>query len=290
MSPPSAVADVRARLLAGLPVSDRRIEVAGITTAVVEGGDGPPLVLLHGANASAVMWLRVLPDLVERYRIIAPDLPGHGATDAHATSLGAERVLAWLDELIAKTCPEPPLVVGNTLGGAIAARFAIAHPERVRRLVLVDPLGLETFVPRPEFGMALGAFVADPSPETYDRLWQQCAFDVEPLRASLGARWKQLETYSLAGARDPRLVAVQQSLMGAFVMTPIPERELAALRVPTALIWGRGDRAIAVSVGEAASARYGWPLDVIDAAGDAAPLEQPADFARALRRADRDRV
>lgn len=70
----------RARLLAGVPVTERRVEAAGITTTVLEGGDGPPLVLLHGPGESAVNWRWVLPDLVRTHRVVAPDLPAHGSS------------------------------------------------------------------------------------------------------------------------------------------------------------------------------------------------------------------
>ena len=61
---PTTHHDPRARLLAGLPVAERRMQLAGISTAVLEGGAGSPLVLLHGPGESAPKWLRVLPELV----------------------------------------------------------------------------------------------------------------------------------------------------------------------------------------------------------------------------------
>lgn len=91
--------------------------------------------------------MRVIPDLGATHRVIAPDLPGHGASKGANGSLDADRVLAWLGHLIEQTCPSPPALVGHVLGGAIAARFAIEHEDRLRRLVLVDALGLGQFRP-----------------------------------------------------------------------------------------------------------------------------------------------
>src|SRR5688500_12533789 len=93
----------RARLLAGIPVTERRLQLAGVATAVLEGGDGPPVVLLHGPGANAAHWMRVLPDLVRSHRVIAPDLPGQGASEVTEGTLDAHRVLAWLGELIDHT-------------------------------------------------------------------------------------------------------------------------------------------------------------------------------------------
>ena len=63
-SRPPVSQDARERLLAGMPVTERRLELAGVSTAVLEGGDGPPVVLLHGPGEYAAKWMRVIPDLV----------------------------------------------------------------------------------------------------------------------------------------------------------------------------------------------------------------------------------
>jgi pimeloyl-ACP methyl ester carboxylesterase len=102
----------------------------------LEGGDGPPVVLLHGPGEYGAKWLRVIPGLVTTHRVIVPDLPGHGTSKVIEGALDADRVLAWLDDLIECTCPTPPVLVGHTLGGAIAARFATRRGERLERLVL----------------------------------------------------------------------------------------------------------------------------------------------------------
>src|SRR5687768_3763552 len=100
--------DLRAQLLAGLPLREHRRSSAGISTAVLEGGDGPPLVLLHGPGANATHWARVIPALAKRHRVIAPDLPGHGASHAGDRALDDAHVLRWLAELCAQTCTTPP--------------------------------------------------------------------------------------------------------------------------------------------------------------------------------------
>ena len=69
-------------LLAGLPVTERRLALAGISTAVLAGGDGPPVVLLHGPMGNATHWMELIPGLVTTHRVIVPDLPGHGDSDA----------------------------------------------------------------------------------------------------------------------------------------------------------------------------------------------------------------
>src|SRR3954468_4187701 len=110
--------DARGRLLAQIPAVERRLTAAGISTAVLEGGDGAPLVLLHGPAANAAHWMRVFGDLAQTHRVIAPDLPGHGASAAP----GDERITDWLGELIDVTCCTPPPPLRGARGGAPAAR------------------------------------------------------------------------------------------------------------------------------------------------------------------------
>lgn len=275
----------RARLLAGLPVTERRLELAGIATAVLEGGAGPPVVLLHGPEEHGAKWFRVIPDLVTTNRVIAPDLPGHGSTDAIDGPTDADRVLAWLDDLIECTCPTPPALVGHALGGAIAARFAIDHGERIGALVLVDALGLSAFHPSPEFGLALHEFIAMPSGDTHDRLWSRCAFDFEAMRDRMGDQWERLRAYTLDRAGVPSVQAALATLMEQFGIAAIDPARLSRIAVPTTLIWGRHDVATPLAVARATSARYGWPLEVIEHAGGDPAIEQPAALIRALRAA-----
>jgi hypothetical protein len=72
--------DAHWRLLAGVPVTGRRLELAAVPTVVLEGGDGPPLVLPHSSFEFAALWLRIVPELTRSHRVVAPDLPGHGAS------------------------------------------------------------------------------------------------------------------------------------------------------------------------------------------------------------------
>lgn len=275
----------RERLLAAMPVTERRLELAGISTAVLEGGNGPPVVLLHGPGAYAAHWMRVIPELAKTHRVVAPDLPGHGTSEATDGPLDADRVSAWLGELIERTCPTPPTLVGQILGGAIAACFAIERGDRLGQLVLVDTFGLAPFQPTPEFGLALTDFLTQSTEDTHDRLWQRCAFDLDGLRDRMGESWEWLKAYNLDRAGATNLHAAQQSLMTQYGVPVIAPADLMRITVPTTLIWGRHDLATQLSVAEAASARYGWPLQVIENAADDPPIEQPEAFLAALRTA-----
>jgi pimeloyl-ACP methyl ester carboxylesterase len=275
-------AQARERLLAWMPVTERRLHLADIATSVLEGGDGPPVVLLHGPLANAAHWVRVVPGLVSTQRVIAPDLPGHGATESGAAPLNIERMLQWLAALIEQTCSSRPALVGQLLGGALAARFASAYGERIAQLILVDTFGLTPLQPPAEFGRALTDYLGDPSETTHTQLWRQCTFDLESTRMRMGERWGPFEAYNVALARTPSVQSAVAALLGQFGPA-IPEPELARIAVPTDLIWGRHDRPFPLTIAEAASRRYGWPLHVIENSADDPPIEQPEALVRVLR-------
>jgi pimeloyl-ACP methyl ester carboxylesterase len=271
----------RQRVLDGAPLGERRLELAGVSTAVLEGGSGPPVVLLHGQGGWAGMWLPVASDLVGRYRVVAPDLPGLGASTVPEGPPDAARVLAWLEALVERTCPEPPAMVGASLGASVAARFAIAHPDRLARLVLVDAGSLARFRPAPGVMVALVRFVARPSERTQQGFLRQVAVDPARARALLG---EHAQAYALELARTPSVRAANRRLLRELGTRPIPAGQLAGIAVPTALVWGRQDRVMRLRIAEEASARYGWPLHVVEDAGHLS-IERPEAFGAALRAA-----
>jgi pimeloyl-ACP methyl ester carboxylesterase len=275
--------EARQRLLADMPVTERRLLLAGISTPVLEGGDGPPVVLLHGPMGNAAHWIGIIPGLVATHRAIVPDLPGHGAAElTDDDPIDTDRVMQWLAALIEQTCKTPPVLVGQLLGGAIAARFASAHGERLDRLVLVDTFGLRPLQPEPEFGGALSNFLAHPSERTHTELWGQCAFNLDALRQRMGEQWRPFELYNLDRACTPSVQAAVAALMERFGLPAIPHSDLARISVPTTLIWGRHDRATPLSVAAEAGARFGWPLHVIEDCNDDPPVEQPEALLRTL--------
>jgi pimeloyl-ACP methyl ester carboxylesterase len=207
--------DDRARLLAGLPLTERRLDLAGVPTVVLEGGSGAPMVLLHGPGEFGLTWLPVLEQLARAHRLVVPDLPGHGASGLPDGDLDTDVMLRWLDELIARACPAPPVVVGRVVGGALAARHAIEHPGRSAGLVLVDTLGLVPFAPNPRFMLAMQRFLAQPTEQTYERFMALCAFDVDGARQRLGNRWEPFARYAVDLAARPGVQAAMGAVIGS---------------------------------------------------------------------------
>jgi pimeloyl-ACP methyl ester carboxylesterase len=280
--------DARQGVLAGAPVTEQRWDLAGVSTAVLEAGQGPPVVLLHGQGGWAGMWLPVITELMKTHHVVAPDLPGLGASQVPDGPPDADRVLAWLKALIQRSCPASPTLVGASLGASIAARFAIAHPDRLSRLVLVDAGSLGRFRPAPGLVFAMVRFIVRPTQRTQQRFLRQVAVDPARVRALMGERWETSQAYNLDRARTPSVRAANRRMLRELGTKTIPPEDLARIAVPTSLIWGRHDRVMRLRIAEEASARYGWPLHVVEDAGHFT-MEQPEAFRAALWAALGDR-
>ena len=274
-----------AQLLDGLPVTDRRLDVAGTSTPVLEGGTGAPVILLHGIGGFAEEWARVVPKLVSSHRVVVPDLPGLGRSRLGNATLDASSVVEWLRLLIDQTCDEPPTLVGHSLGGGIAARCAIAHPDKIRRIVLEDSASLGRFRPSPGLVTAIVRFGARPNRANHDRFLRQVLFDPDRAAAEWGDRWSALEGYDIELAGDKAVSTATSRLVRRIAARRIPQEQLASITMPVALIWGTGDRLMRFTSGERAAQAFDWPLYPIAECGHGPHIERPGAFIEALETA-----
>ena len=114
-------------------------------THVITAGDRskPALVLLHGAAANVLGWGAAIPEYMREFFVIAPDIPGEAGRSApKRLSWKGDEYIEWLDDVLAALRVERSALLGLSLGGWIAARYAAAHPQKVRRLVLLAPGGI----------------------------------------------------------------------------------------------------------------------------------------------------
>lgn len=133
-------------LFPGDPADDSRtatrsVRAGGLETFYLEAGpvDGPTVVLVHGLSATNASMLPLIPALSDRYRVLAPDLPGHGGTQATTKPHGARYLGDWLAAFVRETCDEPVVLIGNSLGGRTSLETALNEPDLVRGLVLLCP-------------------------------------------------------------------------------------------------------------------------------------------------------
>jgi pimeloyl-ACP methyl ester carboxylesterase len=277
--------DALARLFEGIPVAEQRLDLAGVSTSLFQGGDGIPIVLLHGQGGFAAHWAQVIPRLVPTHHVVAPDLPGLGESVVQANSLDAAGVVSWLDALIEQTCAQPPILVGISLGGALAARYAVKHGDRIVQIVLVNSGSLGWALPTPGALVALMRYGIRRSEANFDRLIRYVVVDPERARAQWGDRWAALAAYDMDRTAQRSVRSADSRLLRQINVPRIPPGQLRSIGVPVALIWSRNDRITRFRIAEKASARFGWPLYPIDDCGHFAIGERPDTFVETLRTA-----
>ena len=239
----------------------RHVELAsGRRVNVLETGDGVPALFLHGSGTDSRSLLPLLPHL-DGVRAIAVDRPGFGTSDR--VHVPRERfraaAVAFVDEILDALGLERPALAGNSMGGTWALWYALARPERVRRLVLVGsaPLLPGTHAPAPLRLMAtpvVGALLARVKPN---------AAMIVRMMASMGekdtiVRHPELLATLVATGRDPDATAVNRAELRA-VLGPLGFRrsalvraeELRRVRAPTLLIWGDRDPVATVEAARA---------------------------------------
>lgn len=258
------------------------VDIGELRLVTYQGG--PPdakeaIVMLHGYSADKEVWPRFARHLVDDYRVIIPDLAGHGeagfdtAWDYRAPAQ-ARRVVALLDQLGI----EKVHIIGNSMGGLIAAHFALAYPQRTRSVGLIDPAG-----------------VTAPQPSDMDRMVAQGRnpFEVssraefDDFYAMTMARPPWLPGFVLAAmaedyqARQPQLAQIFWK--GFHGRDPLDVR-LAEIRAPVLLLWGSEDRLIDVSAAEVwAAGLQHEQLVIEDGVGHMPMVEQPARTAEQYR-------
>ncbi|HEX6034290.1 MAG TPA: alpha/beta hydrolase [Anaerolineales bacterium] len=149
------------------------IDLAEVTLRVRHGGSGPPLLLLHGHPQTHMMWHAVAPGLARDFTVIAPDLRGYGMSSKPATNSNhmpySKRVMARDQVALMRHFGfEEFSVAGHDRGGRCAYRLAIDHPERVRKLAVLDIIPTGEAFRRADMAFGLGYwhwfFLAQPYP------------------------------------------------------------------------------------------------------------------------------
>ena len=120
----------------------KHLHLHGDRVAYREAGTGEALLLVHGMAGSSATWRAVLPELSKKYRVIAPDLIGHGQSDKPRGDYSLGAFAAWLRDLLDELGIARATVVGQSLGGGVAMQFAYQHRDYCERLVLISSGGL----------------------------------------------------------------------------------------------------------------------------------------------------
>jgi pimeloyl-ACP methyl ester carboxylesterase len=270
----------------------RWLRVGGRAVNVIELGEGPPLLFLHGHSGRWANWLENIPQLARTRRVVALDLPGFGASEMPADGVSIVNYARLLDEACGLLDIEAAAVVGNSMGGFVAAELAIQVPARVERLGLVSAAGLATtymglsneFFRRRSVGMFARAINA------YARIPDARA---QTLVRRRRLRRRVLEVVVAHPERLPAPICaelIRGSGMPAApdatdaVMTYDFRDRVTEIACPTLIVWGAKDRVVPVSSAHEYEQLIPDTRKVIfEDTGHAAMVERPARFNRVLQ-------
>jgi pimeloyl-ACP methyl ester carboxylesterase len=245
----------------------RRIRpIAGRPAAWVEAGSGPTLVLVHGAGGSADLWEPQLAGLADVARIVAPDLPGHGPLRGRG-GVSVPAYAEWLAGFLSALDAGPVVLVGHSMGGAIAQTLALARPDHLAGLILIGTGARLRVLPR------LVELLRERSVEGL-RLIRDLSF-------ADGAPAEGVEAVERVLREAAPLVTLGDYL--ACDRFDVRDR-LPGLRVPTLVLTGTEDRLTPLTRGRfLADTIPGARLVEVPAAGHFPQLEQPAPVNAAIR-------
>ena len=248
---------------------ERELQWAGTRLCYAVGGEGPPLVLVHGLGGTIENWRAIAPPLVARHRVLVPDLPGHGRSaclpEARDLDALAEAVLAIADAEDLRGA----VWVGHSLGGVVALRAAVLRPEAVRGIVLAAAAGIGSASRSAEVTLAvLGAAKPGRWIAPHRRAWA-------------GSRLGRRAAFGWWGVADPAALDPEQA--EAFLVGPAhhtdtrqagrallvsdPRAELDRITCPCLCLWGASDNWVQLQDGMEYARRLRAPLRAIAGCG-----------------------
>lgn len=302
-----AAAGVAAMGLLGLTVAETRrverlvpadgelLEVDGARLHYVDKGKGQPIVMIHGLGGQLRNFNYVVEQLAEEFRVILVDRPGSGySTAAPGASAGLTAQAALFARFLEELELEKPLVVGHSLGGAIALKLALDFPEKVGALALIAPLtrmardlppafrGLAITVPQVRAAMAWMA-VAPFSRYGPDRIVREI-FSPDAVPEDFDVR-----AGGLLARRPLNFLASSADLRGAAAELEELSARYPQLKVPTRVLFGRGDTILDPKLhGQGlADVVPGVRLDLVEG-GHMIPITYPQSTAEWIAQAARE--
>jgi pimeloyl-ACP methyl ester carboxylesterase len=269
------------------PALTRREAILGRQVNYVDtGGDKPPIVFIHGLGGNWQNWLLQIPAFMDRYRCVALDLPGFGASELPAEPISIRGYGRVVDALCDRLGLDRPVIVGNSMGGFVGAEVAIAFPTRVRALVLISAAGLSIEYLRREPLL------------TFARLWAASSARVlagrdlivrrpRLRRGALGLLLRYPERLSgplteelVQGAGKPGFLPALEALLSYSFRDRLVEIE-----IPVLIVWGRNDMLVPVADADGFQELIGANARkvIFEDTGHGAMIERPSRFNALLR-------
>ena len=262
------------------------LEGAYLSAHILESGRGEPVLLIHGGGGLAASWAPLLARLQSHFRLIAPDRPGCGLSDKvdYRSVAFREHAVDFMKSTMDGLRIDTAAIIGNSMGGFWSIVFALAHPDRVSKLVLIGaPAGIDRWIPPmmrllgvPVVNRLLYATVGKPSPKNTKEVFRRMLvadIDKVPAEALECAYVGSV----LPGAQQSWLTMLEEFLTLRGINSKYYLREeLGDIQQPTLFIWGAKDAFAPPSSGlEAVNIMLDARVEVVPEAGHLPWLDAP---------------
>jgi len=255
--------------------TDKTISVFGQSIHYFDLGSGPVVVLVHGLGSRKEDWTPVLEPLSQKYRLLVPDQIGFGKSDKPLLDYSIQTYVDFLNEFLRQLKVEKATLVGESLGGWIAALYAVelsggAHLVPMEKMVLVDAAGLKQDVPPPSNlnPSTLAAMRALMEEVFYDTSW----LSEDALRKIFTDKLAVHDGYT-----------VRSILSNPAVLAERLDDRLTSIKTPTLVTWGKQDKLVPLSSGERYAAGIaGAKLVTFDKCGHVPAIEKTEEFVAAV--------
>jgi pimeloyl-ACP methyl ester carboxylesterase len=257
-------------------------DIEGVRTRYFVGGEGAPLLLVHGLGGAAVNFTEVAPLLARRRRVLVPDLPGHAGSNPFPTQpKSVDDYASHVAAVAEREGMLPAPVLGYSMGAVVALRLAVARPDAVSALILVGAAGIVSATRRARIWLGVTGVVRP-------------AAKAAVLRGTLARSPRlRIAAFGIWGAVHPQSLSSEAVLgllegpsqhtdigsAGRALLGDDPRPDLDRVRCPSLLVWGARDRLTPLQDGFEYARRLRAPIRTIPAAGHLVVAEQPGQCA-----------
>ena len=265
-----------------------QMRIDGRDVNYVDAGEGPALVFIHGLGASWQSWLENIPEFARDHRVVAMDLPGFGCSDLPEEDIAIEYYAEWTFRLLDELGIDDGVVVGNSMGGFIAADMAIMRPERIQRLAVVSAAVFwQTYrraQPLVQLARMSDAIVARALTRVTDDVATRPRLRAWAL-ATAGFRYPHLIPKELAHEMVRSARRTDGFLPALEAMADFPlEEQLPKISCPALIVWGAHDTLVPVKDAKRMEELIPDSRRVVfERTGHVAMLERPERFNTLLR-------
>jgi pimeloyl-ACP methyl ester carboxylesterase len=263
--------------LAASGFAERRAAVKGVRLRWFVGGEGPPIVLVHGLGGAASNWIELAPALAHDRRVLVPDLPGHGGSSPLPAAPNLEPYADRLGLVLEREQATPAVVVGHSLGCVVALRLAMRKPELVHGLVLVSAAGIGSGTRRARQALRLSSLVRPGRLLAPHRKWIARS---ERLRDLVWSGWATpdgaaVSPLATVGLLEGPALHTDTGSAAMALAADDPRLDLERVSCPSMLVWGARDPQVPVGDAFEYARRLRAPLRVVAGAGHLVIAERP---------------